>query len=185
MAKEDFYAALGVSRDADESEIKKAYRKLAMKYHPDRNPGDSDAEQQFKDVNEAYELSTMLKSKLIIIPDDIAKLEDYNIPSQAIICNSAREDLNHRIQLYSKSQLNIFQTSGPAHVSLFIKGAKTIMVDAGKGGYDNDKLHWKRDHNLDIGDQPYINLGGYMMWHRKYKDYTHKDLLEVYQILTK
>ena len=56
MAKEDFYAALGVSRDADESEIKKAYRKLAMKYHPDRNPGDSAAEQQFKDVNEAYEV---------------------------------------------------------------------------------------------------------------------------------
>jgi len=56
MAKEDFYATLGVGRDADDGEIKKAYRKLAMKYHPDRNPGDSDAEQKFKDVNEAYEI---------------------------------------------------------------------------------------------------------------------------------
>jgi len=56
MAKEDFYQTLGVDRDAGDDEIKKAYRKLAMKYHPDRNPGDSAAEQSFKDVNEAYEV---------------------------------------------------------------------------------------------------------------------------------
>ena len=56
MAKDDFYDTLGVDRGADDGEIKKAYRKLAMKYHPDRNPGDAAAEQSFKDVNEAYEV---------------------------------------------------------------------------------------------------------------------------------
>ena len=56
MSKEDFYTLLGVSRDADTDEIKKAYRKLAMKYHPDRNPGDEEAERKFKEVNEAYEV---------------------------------------------------------------------------------------------------------------------------------
>ena len=56
MAKDDFYETLGVGRDAGGDEIKKAYRKLAMKYHPDRNPGDKGAEQGFKDVNEAYEI---------------------------------------------------------------------------------------------------------------------------------
>ena len=55
MAK-DFYEILGVKKDASESDIKKAYRKLARKLHPDLNPGDEKAEQQFKDVSRAYEL---------------------------------------------------------------------------------------------------------------------------------
>lgn len=53
--KRDFYDVLGVSRNADEHEIKSAFRKLAKEYHPDRNPGDVEAEHRFKEVNEAYE----------------------------------------------------------------------------------------------------------------------------------
>jgi molecular chaperone DnaJ len=56
MAKQDFYATLGVSRDAGADDLKKAYRKLAMQYHPDRNPGDKQAEAKFRDVTEAYEI---------------------------------------------------------------------------------------------------------------------------------
>lgn len=55
MAKRDFYEVLGISRKANEKELKSAFRKLAMKYHPDRNPDDKEAERQFKEVNEAYE----------------------------------------------------------------------------------------------------------------------------------
>ena len=54
MAKADYYDLLGASRDASEDDLKKAYRKLAMKYHPDRNPDDKAAEQKFKEVSEAY-----------------------------------------------------------------------------------------------------------------------------------
>ena len=56
MAKRDYYDILGVSRAATESDLKKAYRKLAMQHHPDRNPGDKAAEQKFKEINEAYEV---------------------------------------------------------------------------------------------------------------------------------
>src|SRR5690606_8220410 len=56
MAKRDFYEVLGVERGADEATLKKAYRRLAMKYHPDRNPDDKTAEEKFKEVNEAYEV---------------------------------------------------------------------------------------------------------------------------------
>ncbi len=54
--KRDYYEVLGVGKDASEAEIKKAYHKLAMKYHPDKNPGDKAAEEKFKEANEAYEI---------------------------------------------------------------------------------------------------------------------------------
>lgn len=56
MNKEDYYKILGLERNANDMEVKKAYKKLAMKYHPDRNPGDKKAEENFKQVSEAYEV---------------------------------------------------------------------------------------------------------------------------------
>jgi molecular chaperone DnaJ len=56
MAKRDYYEVLGVNRDADAEDIRKSYRKLAVKYHPDKNPGDHTAEEKFKELGEAYEV---------------------------------------------------------------------------------------------------------------------------------
>ena len=56
MSKRDFYEILGVAKNAGEAEIKKAYRKMAIKFHPDKNPDDSSAEDKFKEAAEAYEV---------------------------------------------------------------------------------------------------------------------------------
>src|SRR6476660_7293152 len=56
MAKQDYYDTLGVGRDASAEQLKKAYRGLAMKFHPDRNPGDKNAEHKFKEISEAYDV---------------------------------------------------------------------------------------------------------------------------------
>ena len=67
--KRDYYEVLGVSKDAGADDIKKAYRKMAMKYHPDRNPGDKEAEEKFKEVGEAYEV--------LSDPDKKARYDQY------------------------------------------------------------------------------------------------------------
>ena len=67
--KRDYYEVLGLNKGADEASIKKAYRTLAKKYHPDMNPGNSEAEQKFKEVNEAY--------SVLSDPDKKAKYDQY------------------------------------------------------------------------------------------------------------
>lgn len=65
MAKRDYYEVLGVGKSAGEDDLKKSYRKLAMKYHPDRNPGDKAAEEHFKEVSEAYEVLTDAQKRAV------------------------------------------------------------------------------------------------------------------------
>ncbi len=65
MSKRDYYEVLGVSKEADENEVKKAYRKSAMKWHPDRNPGDDAAAEKFKEASEAYEVLSDPKKRQV------------------------------------------------------------------------------------------------------------------------
>jgi len=75
--KRDYYEVLGVSKGADESAIKKAYRSLAMKYHPDRNPGDTEAVERMKEINEAYAVLTDAQKRQLYDTYGHAGLEGY------------------------------------------------------------------------------------------------------------
>ena len=67
MAKRDFYEILGVAKGASEEDIKKSYRKLAMKYHPDRNPDSKESEEKFKEVKEAYEMLSDAEKRAFLV----------------------------------------------------------------------------------------------------------------------
>jgi molecular chaperone DnaJ len=66
MSQRDYYEVLGVSQNASNAELKKAFKKLAMKYHPDRNPDDPAANEKFKEAAEAYEVLSDLEKKISI-----------------------------------------------------------------------------------------------------------------------
>ena len=75
MAKRDYYEVLGVNRDAAEDDLKKAYRKLAMKWHPDRNPDNPKAEENFKEAKQAYEILTDAQKRAYILADNRLALD--------------------------------------------------------------------------------------------------------------
>lgn len=78
MTKRDYYGVLGVDRNADEAQLKKAYRELAMKYHPDRNPGDQEAAEKMTELNEAYAVLCNGEKKLLYDTYGHAGLEGYS-----------------------------------------------------------------------------------------------------------
>ena len=84
MAKRDYYDVLGVSKSVPPNELKKAYRKVALKFHPDRNPGDKASEKKFKEATEAYE----------ILKDDLRKQPTINTDTAPLIrmAVEAKED---------------------------------------------------------------------------------------------
>ena len=137
------------------------------------------------DIEEAIKVANNLKSKLVIVPDNIENLSNYTFKSDAIICKEARDDMNSRIKLYSKSKLNLFTTSGTLFISLFLKKSKTIILNFCPGGFDANKKYYKNAYNINVGDQPYIHLGGYILWHDQYPKYSSKDILYFYKKLCK
>lgn len=91
MAKRDYYEVLGVAKTATKEEIKKGYRKLAIQYHPDKNPGDKEAENKFKEATEAYEVLSDEKKRQIYDQYGFAGLDGMGAGGQADYSNVFRD----------------------------------------------------------------------------------------------
>ena len=130
------------------------------------------------DIDKVYEFSKSIGYELILIPDNLDKLQNYNKYGMRV-CNSARLDIAERVYLYANSYLNINPMGGPSHLSIFIKGAKTIILNFGADSFDGDVKFIKKNYNIDFGEQPYLKFDAFFMWQGIYKDYTSDDLLDV------
>src|SRR5258708_38779047 len=97
MSKRDYYEVLGVSKGASVEDIKKAYRKVAMQFHPDRNPGDKSAEEKFKEAAEAYEVLS-----------DADKRAQYDRYGHAGLSNNGRGGFSGGAGLNIDGILNLF-----------------------------------------------------------------------------
>ncbi len=127
MAKRDYYEVLGVDRNADAKAVKKAYRNLAMKYHPDRNPGDASAAETMKDVNEAY-----------AVLNDPKKRELYNSYGHAGLDGFSQEDIFRGVDfsnLFSEFGLgDLFGFGGDSFGGMF--GGRTRTRQRTRKGAD-------------------------------------------------
>ena len=85
MANKDYYAVLGIEKTADDKELKKAYRKLAMKYHPDKNPDNKEAEEKFKEVNEAYEVLSDPQKRQTSLGEALEDLAALVVPKRGAL----------------------------------------------------------------------------------------------------
>lgn len=132
MAGKDYYQILGVSRNASDEEIKRAYRKLAMKYHPDRNPNKKEAEERFKEINEAY-----------AVLSDKEKRRQYD--------TFGAEGFHQRF-----TQEDIFRGFDFDEIlsSIFGKGGRREFRFGGRGGFDFGDLFGTSFGYQDMGRMP-------------------------------
>lgn len=125
MSKEDYYSVLNINKDANENEIKKAYRRLAMKYHPDRNKGDVSSEEKFKKVSEAYDILS-----------DPAKRKTYDMYGHAGFEGGASA-------AYSNANMNFSDVFGDIFGDVF--GSKENV----KNNYNGNDLYYKLSVTLE------------------------------------
>ena len=115
MAKRDYYEVLGVDKNATPDELKKAYRKLALQYHPDRNPGDKEAEEKFKEAAEAYDVLSN--------PDKKARYDQFGMAGMEGAYGQGGMNMN-----------DIFSNLGDLFGDLFGGGVRTGFTGFGGGG---------------------------------------------------
>lgn len=149
MTEIDYYELLEISRDAEKSTIKKAYRKMAMKYHPDKNPGDHEAEENFKAVNEAYQVLSDEEKKSIYDRYGKAGLEGHG-------------------------QRGGFSSGGFDDISSVFE--EVFGSAFGGGGFGGRRQQRKSyNYNLDIGIEITVEFNEAVFGAKKEIKYTYKD----------
>ena len=128
MAKRDYYEVLGVDKNASEDEIKKAYRKIAIKYHPDRNPGNKEAEEKFKDLSQE---SNNKKSKLEVINNEINKFDI--IKNKTLEIDNMNKEILDSMISFRKNNFNEFYN---------IENKKLYDYKSLKGNFIKDNKKW-------------------------------------------
>ena len=118
MAKRDYYTVLGLNRDASEEDIKKAYRRLAMKHHPDRNPDDKGSEDKFKEAKEAYEILSRCKRKGESFSQTIKHRLGHRVTGEDLRAAVARTRLSERTLDTIDSQVNARRSSPARRIKL-------------------------------------------------------------------
>ena len=108
MSKRDYYDVLGIPKQASNQEIKKAYRKLAKKYHPDTNPGDEEAEKLFKEVTEAYNVLSDEEKRKLYDQFGHAAFDGGTDPYESHFRSGNSENGTHRENYYSANMDDIF-----------------------------------------------------------------------------
>ena len=125
-----------------------------------------------KDIKIALSYAKSKGLSLILVPDEIKNLDNYDIPKEIIIYSRARESLKERVGLYSYSDINIFPPCGAANISLFTRSSKTIILKFGDPkSIDSSSKYYKETYNINYGQQPYQGLKGYLDWYtNKYEN---------------
>lgn len=121
----DYYKILGVSREATEEEIKKAYRRLARKYHPDANPNDHNAEQQFKELAEAYSVLSYPRRR-----------RDYDLFGTALVQSAGFDPFDIFRSFFGEDPFGSFtrRRTGPQRGSDLVLGLDVSLEDVVTGG---------------------------------------------------
>ena len=146
-------------------------------YMPHRNTSN-------KDIEKAYQLSLELNKKLILVLDKKEYISKYHVPNGALISKLPRESIRARNAIYANSEVNLFKESGPAYLSHYLNKIKTIIIDFCDGGPDSNLSFYKYLYNIEIGDQPYLKLNGYLLWKEIHRDYKLSDLMFAYKYLS-
>ena len=126
-----------------------------------------------------------MNAQPIIVPDNYQALSKYKLPPSVVVCNAARENIKIRIMLYSKSVVNFFAPAGPFSLSLFISKSKSIMLNYGRGGIDNNPAYLKKYYGYSVGDQPSRRLNGFILWYQTYPEPNSDDFMFAYNRLDK